>query len=54
MFWKRPPIRPLRLLGAAMLVITAIISVVPESPTPWPGAISAQVVALAETLGVGP
>ena len=54
MFWKRPPVRPLRLLSVAMLVITAIIAIVPESPTPYPGAISSRIVALGDALGLGP
>ena len=54
MFWKRPPIRPVRLLSVALLVITAIVSIVPESPTPWPGAISSRLVALGDVLGLGP
>jgi hypothetical protein len=54
MFGKRPPIRPLRLLGVAMFVITLIITIVPESPAPWPGSVSSQIVALGDVLGWGP
>jgi hypothetical protein len=54
MFWKRPPLRPLRLLGVAMFVITLIITIVPESPTPWPGPVSSRLVALGDVLGFGP
>lgn len=54
MFWKRPPIRPLRLLGVTMLVITAIITFVPEHPLPLPGAVTTQLAALGDALGLGP
>jgi hypothetical protein len=54
MFWKRPPIRPLRVISVALLVITAIISIVPESPTPWPQAISGGLLAFGDALGLGP
>jgi len=53
-FWKRPPIRPLRLIGVAMFVITAILAVVPEEPLPLPGAVSTRIVALGDVLGLGP
>ena len=53
MFWKRPPVRPLRLLSVAVLVITAIFTIVPETPTPWGGAVATQLAALGEVLGLG-
>jgi hypothetical protein len=54
MFWKRPPVRLMRMLSVAMLVITAIIVVVPETPLPFPSAVVTQLVALGDALGLGP
>ena len=54
MFWKRPPVRPLRLLSVAVLVIAAIFTIVPETPAPWGGAMATQLAALGEVLGLGP
>ena len=54
MFWKRPPLRPLRLLGVAMFVITLIITIVPESPARWPGPVAGRLVALGEVPGSAP
>jgi hypothetical protein len=54
MFWRRPPIRFMRLLGVAMLMVMAIIAVVPEAPLPFPGSVSNQLVALGDVLGLGP
>lgn len=54
LFWKRPPIRPLRLIGVTMFVITAILAVVPEEPLPFPGAVATQLVAVGEVLRPGP
>lgn len=52
MIWKRPPVRPLRLLSVAVLVITAIFTIVPETPMPWGGPAAAQLAALGEILGL--
>lgn len=51
MFWKRPPARPLRLLSVAMLVITAILWIFPETPTPWGEAVGTRLAAVGEKLG---
>ena len=54
LFWKRPPVRPLRLIGVTMFVITAILAIVPEEPLPLPGAAATRIVALGHALGVDP
>lgn len=54
MFRRRPPIRPLRLLGITMLMITAIITLIPEHPSAFPGSVTTQLVALGTALGLYP
>lgn len=54
MHWKRPPIHPLRLIAAAILVITAIIAVFPEFPTPFSDSTPTQPVASSDLHVVAP